>query len=78
MSTNTEVEHEQRVHAAVDKALKKQARLAEADTLRRIAEASKAPAPEINVHHLHRGKHSSLCRTNHCFNTFPRNFFSPS
>ena len=31
---------------AVDKALKKQARLAEADTLRRIAEAAKAPAPK--------------------------------
>ena len=46
MSTITEEEHEQRMHAAVDKALKKQAKLAEADALRRIAEATKAPAPK--------------------------------
>jgi len=46
MSTITEEEHEQRTHAAVDKALKKQAKLAEADALRRIAEATRAPAPK--------------------------------
>ena len=34
------------MHAAVDKALKKQAKLVEADALRRIAEATKAPAPK--------------------------------
>ena len=34
------------MHAAADKALKKQARLAEADTLRRIAEAAKTPSPQ--------------------------------
>ena len=46
MSTITEEKHEQRMHAAVDKALKKQARLAEADALHHIVEATKAPAPK--------------------------------
>ena len=43
MSTITEEDHELRMQVAVDKALKKQARLAEADALRRI-ETAKAQA----------------------------------
>ena len=50
MSTITEEEHEQHMHAAVDKELKKQARLAEADALRRIAKETPAsiknPSPQ--------------------------------